>query len=254
MHKNACLLLTFFLVVHFSFSQKTDTTKSIFHLRGAVTVTTKGISFIPSFSLGKPAAIFDLSIGKRKLYFEPQLRFSLKGKPWSFLFWGRYKPITTEKFQLLAGTHLGLNFRNESISANGVSTTGLVVRRYLAAELAPAYFISKNTSMGVYYLYSRGLDEGTTNNTHFVTINSNISINKPGSRFNARLTPQLYYLALDARDGLFITSAISVSRRNIPLSVQCIVNKSIETDIEGSEKFLWNASLIYSFNKNYVRR
>lgn len=255
MHKKTVLMLTVLLMlVQFSFSQKTDSTQQVFHFKGAVTVTSKGISFIPSFSLGKPAAIFELSAGKGKLYFEPQLRFSLKGKPWSFLFWGRYKPVSTGKFQLLAGTHLGLNFKNESISSNGVPTTGQVVRRYLAGELAPNYFISKNISVGVYYLYSRGLDEGTTNNTHFVTINSNISNIKLGSRFYARVTPQLYYLALDARDGLFITSAISLSKKDFPLSVQCIANKSIETDIEASEKFLWNVSLVYSFNKNYVQR
>jgi len=38
------------------------------------------------FTLGKPAAIFDLSVGNERLAFEPQFRFSLEGKPWSFIF------------------------------------------------------------------------------------------------------------------------------------------------------------------------
>jgi hypothetical protein len=242
------------LLTHYSFSQKTDSTKSEYHIKGAVTVASKGISFIPSFSLGKPAAIFNLSMSKRKLFFEPELRFSLKGRPWSFLFWGRYKLVSTDRFKMNAGTHLGLNFRNESISVNGVPATGLVVRRYLAGELAPNYFVSKNISIGVYYLFSRGLDDGTTRNTHFVTINSHITNLQLGNQFYASVIPQIYYLALDARDGLFINSTFNLARKNFPLSVQSIMNKSIETDIPGGEKSLWNVSLIYSFNKNYVTK
>lgn len=255
MQKTTCLLSVCLLLVHLSFSQTADSTKKEFYLKGAVTVTSKGISFVPAFSLGKPAAIFNISMGKRKLFFEPELRFSLKGKPWSYLFWGRYKIKTTGKFQMNVGSHLGLNYRYDSISVNGtVSTTGLVVRRYLAGELAPNYFISKNISIGGYYMYSRGIDKGTIKNTHFVTLNSNISNIKLGDQFYARITPQLYYLALDARDGLFITSGFNLARKNFPLSLQSIINKSLDTDIAGSEKFLWNVSLIYSFNETYVAK
>lgn len=224
-------------------------------LKAAITVTSKGISFVPAFSLGKPAAIFNLSMGKRRFFVEPELRFSLKGRPWSYLFWLRYKIKSTGKFQINTGTHLGLNHRYDSISVNGtVSTTGLVVRRYLAGELAPNYFISKNVSIGAYYMYSRGMDDGTIKNSHFVTINSNISNIKLGDQFYARITPQLYYLALDARDGLFITSGFNLSKKNFPLTLQSIINKSLDTDIPGSEKFLWNVSLIYSFSKKYAEQ
>ena len=255
MQKNTgSLLSVLLLLTHLTYSQKTDSTKKNLQLKGAITVTTKGISFVPTFTLGKPAAIFDLSMGKRKLYFEPQLRFSLKGRPWSFLFWGRYKLLSTEKFQMHVGSHLGLNFRTDSFAVDGTLTAGAVVRRYLAGELAPNYFVSKNISIGAYYMYSRGFDNGTTKNTHFVTINSNISNIKLGNQFYARITPQLFYLALDARDGLFVTSTFNLARKNFPLSVQSIVNKSIETDIPGGEKFLWNVSLIYSFNQTYVAK
>jgi hypothetical protein len=255
MQKNIVLLSICLLLAHLSFSQQADSIKRSLQLKGAVTVTNKGISFVPTFTLGKPAAIFNLSLGKRKLFFEPELRFSLKGKPWSFLFWGRYKLLTTGKFQMNVGSHLGLNYRYDSISDNGtVTTTGLVVRRYLAGELAPNYYISKNVSVGGYYMYSRGLDKGTIKNTHFVTINSNISNIRLGDQFYARIAPQLYYLALDARDGLFITSSFNLAKKNFPLSFQSIINKSLDTDIAGSTEFLWNVSLIYSFSKKYVQQ
>lgn len=253
MQKNTVLLSISLLLAHLAFSQAVDSIKKEFHLKGAVTVTNKGISFVPTFTLGKPAAIFNLSMGKRKLFFEPELRFSLKGKPWSYLFWVRYKLKTSGKFQINTGAHLGLNYRNESILVNGTISTGLVVRRYLAGELAPNYFISKKISIGGYYLYSRGIDKGTTKNTHFVTLNSNISNIKLGNQFYTRIVPQLYYLALDARDGLFITSSFTLAKKNFPISFQSIINKSLDTDIAGSTKFLWNISLIYSFSKNYVQ-
>jgi len=251
MQKKSILLFSTLLLLYSSFSQQADSIKKSLQLRGTVTITNKGISFVPTFTLGKPAAIFNLSLGKRKFFVEPELRFSLKGRPWSYLFWVRYKVKNSGKFQMNIGTHLGLNHRYESIIENGTTTTGLVVRRYLASELAPNYFISKNVTVGGYYMYSRGIDKGTIKNTHFVTLNSNISNIKLGNQFYARINPQLYYLALDARDGLFITSSFNLYKKNFPISFQFIINKSLDTDIAGSTKFLWNVSLIYSFSKKY---
>jgi hypothetical protein len=253
MKKNAGLLIIVsLLLTHFSFSQKTDSTKSMYQIKGAVTVTTKGISLVPTFTLGKPAAIFDLSMGKKKLFFEPQLRFSLKGKPWSFLFWWRYKLVKTNKIAVTLGAHPALNFREETNTVNGVSNTIMVVRRYLAAEISPNYFISKNTSIGMYYLISHGLDKGTINTGHFLTINSNFSHIKLGNQFFARFNPQVYYLYQDGKDGFYVTSALTLAKKNFPLTLQSIMNKVIHTNIT-SQNFVWNVSLVYSFNKKYVK-
>src|SRR6266498_5789817 len=107
MKKNYKKALPFFALLnlaHFSFSQKTDSTKSISHFSGSVSITNNGISLIPTFSLSKPAAIFNMSVGKSKLSFDPEFAFSLEGKPWYFLFWFRYKLITAEKFRMNVGT------------------------------------------------------------------------------------------------------------------------------------------------------
>lgn len=254
MQKSTAIFVFVFLsFTHFTFSQKADSTKNIFHLKGAVTVTTKGISFIPTFSLGKPAAIFDLSMGKKKLYFEPQFRFALTGKPWSFLFWWRYKLITDKKFALTLGGHPALNFKTEAHLINGVSRNYIITRRYLAGEIAPNYFFSKNISVGLYYLYSRGLDYGTVRKTHFLTLNSNISRIKLGNQFLARFTPQIYFLMQDLKQGFYFTSTLTLEKKNFPLSLQSIINKTIDSDITGSQNFIWNASLIYSFSKKYIQ-
>ncbi|MBL0132990.1 MAG: hypothetical protein IPP79_02740 [Chitinophagaceae bacterium] len=90
----------------------------------------------------------------------------------------------------------------------------MVTRRYLATELSPNYMITDNISAGVYYLYSRGLDNGTTRNTHFVTINSNISNIKLSNNLLFRLMPQFYYLKMDQQDGFYFTSTFVLSKRN----------------------------------------
>ena len=74
-----------------------DSIQTTYHISGAASATNNGISLLPMFTLGKPAAIFDLSVGNERLAFEPQFRFSLEGKPWSFIFWFRYKAVNTSR-------------------------------------------------------------------------------------------------------------------------------------------------------------
>ena len=253
LYKKAILSFVVLTLTYSSFSQRIDSTKNIFHFKGAVIVTSKGISLVPTFTLGKPAAIFDFSMGKKKLFFEPQLKFSLGGKPWAFLFWWRYKLVTAKGFALTFGIHPALNFRTDSFLVNGIKKGYLVTRRYLAGEVVPNYFVSKNISVGLYYLYSRGLDNGTIRNTHFLTVNSNFSHIKLGNRFFARFVPQLYYLRQDGKDGFYFTYTLTLAKKNFPLTVQSIGNKTIRTNVPGSQNFIWNASLIYSFSKNYVQ-
>ena len=246
------------LLAHLSFSQTVDSTKKIdntnaAHFGGAVSVTSNGISIVPSFSLGKPAAIFNLSMAKNRFSFEPDLRFSVAGKPWSFLFWGRYNVVTNDKFQMNAGTHLGLNFKTSVEPIHGDSSEVTITRRYLAGELFPRYSLTKHIGIGIYYLYSHGLDPGTIKNTNFVTLNTNFSNIKLSNQFFINVNPQFYYLKLDEEDGFYFTSSFSVAKKNFPLFVSAIINKVISTHITGSKDFVWNVSLVYSFGNRYVK-
>jgi hypothetical protein len=134
-----------------------------------MSASNNGISIVPSFSLGKPAAIFMLSMREKRISFDPDLRFSLAGKPWSFLFWGRYQIATKGKFRMNAGTHLGLNYNTSLLSISGDTSETTVVRRYLAGELFPWYLLAKHISIGIYYLHSIGIDAGTIKQINFVT-------------------------------------------------------------------------------------
>ena len=68
-----------------------------------------------------------------------------------------------------------------------------------------------------------------------------------------RFTPQFYYLKQDTRDGFYFTTALTLAKRDFPVYISSIINKTIETDIIGSKNFVWNISLTYSFNKMYVK-
>src|SRR5687767_4912507 len=226
------------LLVHtslISFPQRSDSTAITHHFSGTASVTNNGISLVPSFSLGKPAAVFLLSFGGERFSVDPDIRFSLDGKPWTFLFWGRYKLFNEGKFRMNTGVHMGLNFRNGTLLTNGTTYEVNVVRRYLAAELAPNYFVARTVSIGAYYLYSKGIDSGTVRNTHFVTLNFNFLHIPLAKQVYLRVTPQVYYLYQDGHTGEYVTASFTLARNNFPLSLSSILNKSIRSNIPGSK-------------------
>jgi hypothetical protein len=237
-----------------SFSQTTDSIQIPFRFAGAVTVTTKGISTVPNLTLGKPAAIFDISAGKGRLSFEPQLRFALEGKPWSFLFWWRYKLLRTDKFQVNLGAHPAISFRRKMITVNDQTEEDMVVRRYLAGELAPSYFPAKNISIGLYWLYSRGIEKDLTRNNNLISVRGSFSNLRITDQFYLRINPQVYYLIMDDKDGLYFNSTITLARKRFPVSVSSLINQPIKTNIEIGNEFLWNLSITYSFGKEYIEK
>jgi len=234
------------------FSQTADSVKIIHHFSGTASVTNNGISLVPSFSLGKSAVLVLLSLGGQRFSFDPDIRFSLSGKPWTFLFWVRYKLFNEGKFRMNIGAHLGMNFRTVTVPQDNVPTEIIVLRRYLATELAPNYFIAKNISIGSYYLYSHGIDYGAVKNTHFITANINFYRVPITKQFYFRASPQIYYLYQDGSDGYYFTSTFTVAKQNYPLSVSSIINKELRSNVPGSKNFNWNVSLVYSFNRNYI--
>lgn len=242
------------LFAHSCFAQSADSTQTISHYAVGVTVTDNGISLIPTFSLGKPAAIFDLSLKKRRLSFEPQLRFSLEGKPWSFIFWWRYKLLKTPRFSLNIGTHPSLVFKTLNVNDNGTPTALISAKRYWASEFVPSFSLSKNVSIGAYYLYSHGLDEGTILNTHFLTLNAHFSNIPLFKGFYLRYDPQVYYLKMDQQDGFYVCSTLTLAKRNCPFSISSIINKAIQTRISASKDVVWNLSLTYAFHKAFVEK
>ncbi len=250
--KQAILFFIFFLTSHFSFGQQEDSTKAISHFSAAVSATNNGISLLPNFSLGKPAVIFNMAMGKKKLSFEPEMRFAMTGKPWSFLFWWRYKVVKTNKFSFNIGAHPAIAFKEKTFINDGEPKTVLAAQRFFAGELSPNYTLTKNISVGVYYLHSFGLDKDVTKNTDFVALRSSFSDIKISKQLVLKIAPQVYYLKLDNKDGIYTSATITLSKKDSPFFISSIISKSIESNIGGKD-FVWNVSLHYAFHKDYVK-
>lgn len=246
------LLVVFLLTGYYSYSQTTDDTKATNNFTGAVTVTTKGLSTFPNLTLGKPAAILDLSMGGKKLRFEPTLRFALEGKPWSFIFWCRYELLKTEKFQFKLGAHPAYSFKTISVTQNGTAKEILRAQQFLAGEISPLFNVARNISLGPYYIHAWGLEKDITQNSDYIAFRINFTSIKLTDKFLMRLMAQAYYLKLDANDGFYINSTLTLARRNFPFSMSSTINQSFQSTIPG-ENFLWNINLTYSFNTRYIK-
>jgi hypothetical protein len=241
-------------LTYVSFSQNTDSIKAVSHFGAAVTLTNKGISLIPNLTLGKPAAIFDMSVGGKRLSFEPQFRFALDGKPWTFILWWRYKLLKPNKFQLNIGAHPAFAFKTVILTTDGTSQEIIRAQHFLAGEVIPSYSITNNISLSVYYLYAHGLEEDLTQSTNYLALRCSFSNVRLSDKFFMKFNPQVYYLKMDANDGYYANATLTLARRNFPVSVSTLVNKTIQTHIPVGEDFIWNVSLIYTFSNEYVKK
>jgi hypothetical protein len=249
------LLLLFGFTVQ-GFSQSEQNLPPNYHFRGNISANHNGISLIPSFSLGRPAFIFDLSIGGERMSFDPEIRFAMDGKPWSFIFWWRYRLVRSEKFKLRAGVHPSFVFRSlPQPNLNG--TTGaheiFTVQRYFAGELAPSYNVTKNFRVGGYYLHALGLDPGLTKHTQFMALNSSITQVSVSEQFYLNVSPQVFYLKMGELDGFYTNASLAILRRAFPLALTTMASKSISTRIP-SKDFIFNVGLVYTVNRDYVRK
>lgn len=232
-----------------------DEPKPVRHLAGNISLTNNGISIIPTFMLGKPALLFDLSIGGPKLRFDPMLRFGADGKPWSFVFWWRYKLLNTKRFSLGVGAHPAFAFVRTTTTTNGTSDEKITVQRFVAAEVAPTYKLTPRISLGLYYLTGLGLDRvASIRRSHFLATGVNFSDIRLGSQLFMRFNPQVYYLRLDQYSGYYVTATTTLGKRGFPLTLQSIVNKTIQSNLPGNNNFVWNVSVVYAFDKAFVRQ
>jgi len=129
-----------------------------------------------------------------------------------------------------------------------------LVRRNLTPDFASNYFVAKNISVGVYYLYSLAIDNAALRNTHLISVNSNFSNIKLSDHYFLKFTPQAYYLKQVPYDGFYVASTWSLARKGFPLSLSSILNKAIRTDVPGSQDFAWNLIITYTFNRFYVEK
>lgn len=245
---SALIFLAFNLV---SFAQESDSIKAPVRFGGTVTITNNGISLIPNLTLGKPAAMFDMTLGRR-VTFEPQFRFSLEGKPWTFILWWRYRLHEGKKLRINIGAYPAFAFRNKSFVEDNLSKENIIVQRYLAGEIYPNLLLSKNISTGIYLLHAYGVEKDAIKNTSLLAFRLNFSDVRLTEKYFIRFFPQVYYLRMDENEGFYYTSSVTVARRNFPVSVSSMLSTPFRTSIAQDKKIIWNISLAYVFGKEYV--
>lgn len=230
-----------------AFPQESDDSSEKLDVSSTISVMSEGISTVPSLSLGEPAMIYYLSVGKR-FRFEPELRFSLEGRPWSFLFWFRYDIVENEKFYLRLGAHPAYSFRTVPALIDEASESEDIIeaRRFLAGDLNATYALSEHMDIGLYYLFGHGYESSVPDQTHYVSLFSSTPDIPLFSELYLNFRPQVYYLKIDDIYGISVATSITLGVKDIPVTVSSSINKVIYTEIDNDDP-LWNVSLNYSF-------
>lgn len=168
------------------------------------------------------------------------------------VFWGRYKVLTGNKFTLDVRANHSLSFKTITGTTSGTPPEYIRASRYVASVISPNYQFNKYLGVGMYLFYTRGIEKYITRNTYMVSFRPGISNIPIMKDIVARVGPDLYYLKMDDQDGMFLNTILSITKKDFPLSVSALINKTLKSNIPSDSNFLWNVSLIYSFNKEYM--
>lgn len=232
-----------------------DEERKPMHFNGNISITNNGFSFIPTFSLGEPATVFEFFLGGERFSFDPQFRFENNGfKPWSMIFVWRYEIVKQERLQVKLGAHLpAIAFRHKDFNINGVIQDRLVAQRFVTPEFTLNYKATEHLSFSTYSIYGFGLEEqDQTNRTFFFALRVGANQLAITQKLLLGINPQVYYLRMDGVAGFYTGGSISLAVKDFPLSMSSTLNKAISTDLN-TKNFDWNLSLNYGF-KTKIRR
>jgi hypothetical protein len=246
------LILLILNLSQLAIAQEPNSKSSVRHFDGTITATNNGISIIPSFTLGRPAVFFDLMMGGERLSFDPMLRFGVDGKPWSFVFWGRYKMIKDKRFSLTVGGHPAFIFQEVDMMVRGKPDRMMVANRYLAGEITTSYKLSDRVSTGIYFLKGTGLKVLGTKNSDFLAWNTSFSKLKLVNDLAVRVNSQLFYLRTDDTSGMYFNSGFTFEKGGFPIQFQGFFNRKIKSTVPGDD-LVWNLSLMYTFANDYKK-
>ncbi|MFY7908026.1 MAG: hypothetical protein ACOVO2_00660 [Emticicia sp.] len=226
------------------FAQKADSLKKTepLHASANIQITNNGVSLFPNLMLGKPATIFNLTVGKKHIFFEPELRWRLNGEPWSYIFWLRYRSKRTEHFSWHAGAHPSYVLRSTSVSINGKTENRWVSQRYFAGEFVPVWHQSSKFSLGLHLLASKGLDPYAIKKSSYVSLQPrfpNIGISK---NYYLGFFPQVFHLTLDDKKGYYYSHMISINKKKMPVYLSSIFTYKLNSTIAG-DNVVWNVAL-----------
>lgn len=235
------ITLIFLLTITKVYSQP-DSSRHKLKAAATVTLNSNGIASIPAFSLGDPAIIASIFLGKGRFSYEPALAYGFDLKPWYIDNWLNFRIIDRKKFTLITGFNASGFFTQRRIA----DTSVLQGQRYFAFALTGLFKITPNTMLTTAYWRDHGMDGGIKG--HFVNLACERSNMRLGDKSRLAAMLQIFYINYEGNnDGLFITPRISWSLLNFPLSAFILGTQPLTSNIEPFPDFQWNIGLGYSF-------
>mgnify|MGYP001578909746 CR=1 FL=1 len=244
------LISVLFILVSFKgFGQDTTQVKSDekISIKGTVSVTNNGFSFIPAFTLDAPAAMANVTLSKKRLSFSLQARFAIDGRPWATAYITRYKLISDEKNDLSIGMQFPATaFIKRKIIENGVESTIIEAQQGLSPDINYGRVISSKLMLGVSYLRYEAIGNIFPKHGNYTSIWANIGNMKLNLKTTLSLNQQLFYLTIDELEGWYTAGNLSLTKEKCPISLSSMFFKTIKSNIGGKD-FNWNVSMNYHF-------
>jgi hypothetical protein len=221
-------------------------------ISGLINVTNNGFSFIPAFTLDEPAAAAFVNIEKKRLTFSTEFRYALSGRPWALDFITRYKLLNTRKSQISIGMHFpSFSFVRTPVGTGTDQKQAIEAVQSFCPELNTSFALSESFSLGTTYMYYHAIGNDLPRSGHYFSVNPNFENIKLIKDLRLSAESQLFFLNIDGLNGFYFASDISVSKKDLPVSVSCMISKSIVSNIGGKD-FNWNISLSYMFGRSYT--
>jgi hypothetical protein len=239
--KTFCLVLFFHSSV-VNASENSDSTRSKLKAGATFTLNSNGISSVPAFSLGKPALIAAVSVGKGWFSYEPTLGYSLDGHPWFIDNWLKVKIINRPGFELRTGMNVSSYCGKYTVPEGEF----LRVERYFTYEIAGTFRFARNTSLLAQYWNDRGQEDWSIKG-HFVNAILERTDMALGKHVLFSATLQLFYINYtENNDGLFVAPRVAFSVRNFPVFIFSQVVQAITSNIEPYPGFNINVGIGYT--------
>jgi hypothetical protein len=211
-------------------------------------LNSNGISSVPAFSLGDPALMASVSIGKGWFSYDPTLAYSLDGHPWFIDNWLHVKLVNMPEFELRTGMNIS-TYCSKYTVPEGVLYG---VERYFAFELAATFRFANNMSLLTQYWNDRGQEDWSLKG-HFLSATAEKTDMGIGKHVLCAAALQLFYINYDGNngdnnnnDGFFVSPRIAFSIRNFPVSVFSQVVQAITSNIEPFPGFNINVGIGYT--------
>ncbi len=216
-------------------------------IKGSVSVTNNGFSFIPAFTLDAPAAMANVSLSKKRLCFSLQARFAIDGRPWATAYITRYQLIRDKKHDLSIGMQFPATaFIKRKIIENGVASTIIEAQQGLSPDINYGRVISRKLMIGLSYLRYEAIGNIFPKHGNYASIWANIGQMKLSPQTTLSLNQQVFYLTIDQMEGWYTAGNLSLTREKCPFSISSMFFKTIHSNIGGKD-FNWNVSLNYHF-------